>query len=194
MLVRSLVLALPLTLLACTIGVIPRDMPPPEPAPEATPEAPSAEPTPDAPAAEAPASAPVSYRLDGNRLELPGPIVFSGDALDPASDPALEHARGYLAAKDYITVMRIEGHATDQAGSERRAMAVGRWLVAHGVDCKRLLPVGFGPNKPIASDSTPEGRAQNLRIELHNAELRGRAIGGMPLDGGGRVAGDLCRS
>lgn len=189
MLVRSLALWLPLLLSACSVGVVPRDLPPPEPAPE---EAPAAAPAPEAPAAEAPAAAPVSYRLDGNRLELPGPIVFSGDALDPASDPALEHARSYLAAKDYITVMRIEGHAVDQAASERRALAVGRWLVAHGVDCKRLLAVGFGPNKPIASDSTPEGRAQNTRIELHNAELRGRAIGGMPLDGGGRVAGDLC--
>jgi OOP family OmpA-OmpF porin len=100
--------------------------------------------------------------------------------------------RGYLAAKDSISLMRIEAHAEDQATSEQRALAVGRWLVAHGVDCKRLLAVGFGPNKPIADSSTPEGRAANSRIEFHNAQLRGRAIGGMPADGGGLVAGDLC--
>jgi OOP family OmpA-OmpF porin len=185
--VRRLALAALLALPACTVGVIPRDLPPPEPAPEA-PAATATESSADAPAA------PVTYRLDGNRLELPGPIVFTGEALDPASDPALEHARGYLAAKDYITRMRIEGHAEDQALSERRAVAVGRWLVAHGVDCKRLIAVGFGPNKPIADNSTPEGRAQNTRIELHNAELRGRAIGGAPVDGGGQLAAaDLCQ-
>lgn len=192
MFIRSLALSSPLLLLACSVGVIPRDLPPPEPAPETS----AAEPASEAPATETPAgesAAPVTYKLEGNHLELPAPIVFTGDALDPASDPALEHVRGYLVAKDYITLMRIEGHADGQAESERRALLVGRWLIAHGIDCKRLLAVGFGLNKPIADDSTPEGRAQNTRIELHNAELRGRAIGGMPTDGGGQVAGDLCR-
>ena len=181
--------ALPVLMLtACTVGMIPRDLPPPEPA--------TAVPTTDAStdASTAPAAAPVSYNLNGNRLELPGPIVFTGDALDAVSDPALEHARGYLVAKDVITLMRIEGHADDQAQSERRALTVARWLIAHGIDCKRLVAVGFGPTKPIADTSTPEGRAQNTRIELHNAQMRGKAIGGMPADGGGQLAAaDLCQ-
>ncbi len=178
-------LVLTLLLAGCSVGVIPRDVPPP-PEPE-----PTSEPAADQPAASGPA-----YRLDGDRLELPGPIVFQAgsDALDPASDPALEHARGYLAAKDAITTLRIEGHADDQALSERRAVAVARWLVAHGTDCKRLLAVGFGPSKPVADASTPEGKAQNTRVELRNAALLGRPIGGMPQDGGGRVAdADLCQ-
>jgi OmpA-OmpF porin, OOP family len=180
MLARRLVSLVPLALSACSFGVIPRDMPPPEP---------------EAPAADASATdTSVRYTLDGNRLELPGPLVFSGEALDPASDPALEHARGYLAAKDSISLLRIEGHAGDQAQSERRALLVARWLIAHGVDCKRLIAVGFGPTKPIADTSTPAGQAQNTRIELHNAQLRGKAIGGVPLDGGGQVAAaDLCQ-
>jgi OOP family OmpA-OmpF porin len=186
-----LLLTLALTLTACTVGVIPRDLPPPEP--ETTAEPPTEAPPENSTAT--PATAPVSYKLDGNRLELPGPIVFQagGDQLDPASEPALEHARGYLAAKDAITTVRIEGHADDQALSERRAVSVARWLVAHGVDCKRLLAVGFGANKPVADAGTPEGRAENTRIELHNAALRGRPIGGLPLEGGGQVAtADLC--
>ena len=188
MFVPRLILAPLLALPACTVGVIPRDLSPPEPATAATPATMS---DPAAPATEEPA--PVQYSLDGNRLELPGPIVFSGEALDPASDPALEHVRGYLAAKDSITRMRVEGHADDQAESERRALLVSRWLITHGVDCKRLIAVGFAANKPIADNSTPEGRAQNTRIALHNAELRGRAIGGAPVDGGGQVASaDLC--
>ncbi|MBK7824473.1 OmpA family protein [Nannocystis sp.] len=192
---RLLALFAPLLLAACNVGVIPRDLPPP--APEATPE-PAPEPTEPTSASTpttGPASGPTEYRLEGHRLELPGPIVFQtgSDILDPASDPALEHVRGYLVAKSAVSTLRIEGHADDQALSERRALAVGRWLVAHGSECTRLLPVGFGPNKPIADASSPEGRAQNTRIELHNAALLGRPIGGMPLDGGGLVAGDLCQ-
>ena len=177
---------------ACTMGVVPRDTPPPEPPPAAEP-APASEPVAAEPAPE-PTAAPVAYRLDGNRLELPGPITFSSAQLDPASDPALEHARGYMAAKDAITLLRIEGHADDQALSERRALEVGRWLVAHGIDCKRLLAVGFGPTKPVADASTPEGKARNTRIELQNAAMRGRPIGGLSLEGGGQVASaDLCQ-
>lgn len=165
----------------------------PEPEPEPAPVE-GAEPV-DAPVAPAPA--PVSYELDGNRLKLPGPIVFAAGQAEFAgpSEVALVHIRGYLAAKEYITRMRIEAHVAGpdaQALSERRALAVARWLVGQGIDCKRLIPVGFGDNKPIADGSTAEGRAANTRVEAHNAALRGRLIGGMPEDGGGVVAGDPC--
>jgi len=190
MLARLALLSALSLLPACTVGVIPRDLPPPEPEPE---QDEAQAPAPAAPET-APAPAPVSYRLEGDRLVLPGPIVFAGEALDPASDPALEHARGYLAAKTSVTLLRVEGHASDQPQSERRALAVARWLIARGVDCKRLIAVGFGPTKPIADTSTPEGRAQNTRVSLHNAQLRGKAIGGAPADGGGQLAvADLCQ-
>ena len=177
--------------LACNIGVIPRDLPPPEAAPP--PEGEPAEPAEPAPSQQPPST--VVYKLDGNRLELPGPITFqaNSDTLDPGSDPALEHIRLYMDEKAAISTLRIEGHADDQALSERRALAVGRWLIAHGIECRRLLAVGFGANKPLADASTPEGRAQNTRIELHNAALLDRPIGGMPPDGGGRIAGELCQ-
>ena len=182
--------------LACSMGVIPRDAPPPEPAPAAEPTvsgpAPTAEPAATPPTA--PAAPSVEHRLDGNRLVLPGPITFTGKQLAPASDPALEHVRGYLTAKESITLLRIEGHADDQALSEQRALEVGRGLVGHGIDCKRLLAVGFGATKPVADAGTPEGKARNTRIELHNAALRGRPIGGASLEGGGQVASaDLCQ-
>ena len=69
---------------------------------------------------------------------------------------------------------------------------MARWLVEKGVDCKRLVPVGFGGTKPKADNATPEGKAQNRRISFFNAALKGRAIGGMPLDAGGQIAGDAC--
>ena len=148
-------------------------------------------------------SAAETFKIENNQLVLPSPLTFktgSGSLDEEASAPALKHIQAYLAGKPYISTLRIEAH-TDSAGrpddnqklSEERALAVARWLVGHGVDCKRLLAVGFGDTKPIALNSTPDGRAQNRRITLVNAALRGRPIGGMPVDGGGKPAGDPCK-
>lgn len=174
----------------------PAASPEPAPDPSASPEpAPESAPSDAAGASEPPAGAPASYELQGNMLVLPRPVEFAAGSDQLAGEAALEHIRGYLAAKSYVTLMRIEAHASGpdaQALSERRALAAARWLVRKGVDCRRLLPVGFGATKPIASEQTPEGRAQNTRVEAHNAALRERLIGGMPADGGGKVAGDPC--
>lgn len=142
------------------------------------------------------------FVIEEGALKMPGPVVFEtgSDVLKPESDEVLMHAKDYLGDKTYISLMRIEGH-TDSTGasevgqalSERRALAVARWLVKKGVDCKRLLPVGFGETKPIAPNDTAENRALNRRMVFANAALRGKAIGGMPVDGGGRVAGDPCK-
>jgi len=143
-----------------------------------------------------------AYEIQGNYLQVPFPIEFeTGTAkLKKESDPALEYVKAYLTEKTYVSHMRIEGH-TDNAGeeaanqqlSEKRALAIGRWLIGHGVDCQRILCTGFGSSKPIQSNATPEGRAANRRIQFVHAGLRGRAIGGMPMDGGGKLAGDVCR-
>lgn len=134
-----------------------------------------------------------AFKLNGHELELPAPILFEkGTAtLTPSSTPALQHIKDYLANKTYISVLRIEGHASEQALSEQRALAVSRWLVKNGVDCHRLIAVGFGKNKPAVAASYADG-AGNARIVVANAALGGRAIGGMPLDAGGVLAGDLC--
>jgi OOP family OmpA-OmpF porin len=142
------------------------------------------------------------FKIDGGQLVLPSAIVFETgtDKLKPESEAALTHIKQFLDAKTYITLLRIEGHtdndgnaATNQTLTEKRALSVARWLVAKGVDCKRLIAVGFGNTKPIAANNTPEGKAQNRRTEIRMATLRGKAIGGMPVDGGGKVAGDTCQ-
>lgn len=69
--------------------------------------------------------------------------------------------------------LRVEGH-TDNVGSsasnkvlsEKRAEAVKAWLVSHGVAADRLAANGFGDTKPVADNSTDEGRAKNRRVEL----------------------------
>ena len=137
---------------------------------------------------------------DRGTLALPGPIVFATGAAEldlAASEPALWHIHDYLVAKEAVTLVRIEGHG-DQPGQDAmiltgdRALAVGRWLVAHDVACERLLAAAFGDTKPIADGSTAEGRAANRRIEIVNAQLRGIAIGGMPADGGAPAVAPVC--
>lgn len=141
------------------------------------------------------------YVVESNELKFSAPVLFAegGDKLLPESERTLALVKDFLSEKTYITLLRIEGHMDgggDDAGqqlSERRALAVARWLVESGVDCKRVLPVGFGATKPLAPNDTAENQRKNRRITFAFASLRGRLIGGQPADGGGKVAGDPCR-
>lgn len=142
------------------------------------------------------------FTLDGNQLVLPTAIEFEtgSDKIKPQSMDALMHIKAYLEEKTYISMLRIEVHtdnagnaASGQALTEKRALAIGRWLVSKGIDCTRLVCVGFGGTKPVADNATPDGQALNRRVSVVNAGLRGRMIGGMPADGGGVVAGDVCK-
>ena len=72
-----------------------------------------------------------------------------------------------------ITKIQVVGH-TDAQGtpeynldlSTRRAQAVIKQLVAHGVDPSRLEPVGLGEDTPTATNRTARGRARNRRVEF----------------------------
>ena len=67
----------------------------------------------------------------------------------------------------------IHGH-TDNVGnladnmtlSTERAFNVMSYLQEHGIDAGRLSFEGFGPNRPVASNDSPEGRARNRRTEF----------------------------
>ncbi|HVO56997.1 MAG TPA: OmpA family protein [Dongiaceae bacterium] len=78
-----------------------------------------------------------------------------------------------LLQNDASLKLRIEGHtdnqgnaAANQVLSEKRAQAVVAWLTAHGVAAGRLTAKGFGQTKPIADNSSDDGRAKNRRVEL----------------------------
>lgn len=69
--------------------------------------------------------------------------------------------------------LKLSGH-TDNTGSaafnlnlsKKRAEAVKNYLVAQGIDPKRITTEGLGSTKPIASNDTPQGREANRRVEF----------------------------
>jgi len=101
-------------------------------------------------------------------------FAFDSSALTPESKKILDEDQriSRLMGEPNIRV-EVAGH-TDSVGSEaynqklseRRAQAVVDYLVARGVDPKRLKAVGYGKDKPMASNATDAGRAENRRVEL----------------------------
>ena len=80
----------------------------------------------------------------------------------------------------------VEGH-TDAVGSDsynlklglRRAEAVKRVLISHGVAASRLNVTSYGESRPIADNSSTSGRARNRRVEINVAQP-GAVMGGAP--------------
>ncbi len=106
-------------------------------------------------------------------LTLSGPVLFAPDAVDllPAARERLTKVAAALKESD--SPMLIEGH-TDSMGSDamnealsyRRAERVREFLVSQGVSRDRIEVRGLGEYRPVASNSTPEGRANNRRVEI----------------------------
>lgn len=78
-----------------------------------------------------------------------------------------------ILQSDTTLRLRIEGY-TDSEGtdernqklSDRRARAVFHYLSLQGIDPERMDYVGYGSKKPLATNDTPEGMAQNRRVEM----------------------------
>ncbi|MBV6751705.1 OmpA family protein [Pseudomonas chlororaphis] len=94
------------------------------------------------------------------------------DILSPASKTALD-ALVATARQCPDEQFEVDGY-TDNTGnaafnlglSKRRAEAVATYLAKHGVTPQHLKAAGFGEADPVASNDTPEGQAQNRRIEI----------------------------
>ncbi|MCB2109720.1 OmpA family protein [Albidovulum sp.] len=113
---------------------------------------------------------------EGNQLRvvMPDGILFATDSA--AVSPGIQGDLATVAASvNRYPKTRVEviGH-TDNTGtaahnqdlSERRAGAVAAILRADGVAPRRIASYGMGENRPVASNLTPEGRAQNRRVEI----------------------------
>jgi hypothetical protein len=69
--------------------------------------------------------------------------------------------------------VEVQGHTDNvftlehnQKLSENRAISIKNYLVKKGIAAERMIELGFGQTKPIATNDTAEGRAQNRRVEL----------------------------
>jgi outer membrane protein OmpA-like peptidoglycan-associated protein len=121
-------------------------------------------------------SSNVTVTNTGNALvvTMPQDILFATDsaALRPDLTRDLQAVAGNLMSYPASTI-EIVGH-TDNTGeaaynqnlSQQRANAVAGVLVANGVPAGRIAAFGRGEDAPIASNLTPEGRAQNRRVEI----------------------------
>jgi OOP family OmpA-OmpF porin len=129
---------------------------------------PEASPPPPPPPAPLPPPAP------GKKIEtLSGPnFDFDKATLRPDGKQKLDHVVKMMMDNPGLRVS-VEGH-TDSIGSEtynqrlseRRADAARTYLVDKGISPSRIKTRGFGKSRPIASNKTEAGRAENRRVEI----------------------------
>ncbi|EOR95036.1 outer membrane protein OprF [Arcticibacter svalbardensis MN12-7] len=107
-------------------------------------------------------------------------VTFDSEILFPINSSYLtEPAKAKLSSllemikQKGHTNLSIEGH-TDKTGppdynkwlSEKRALSVKAFAVSLGLSDVAISTVGYGDTKPVADNSTPEGRAKNRRVEI----------------------------
>lgn len=121
----------------------------------------------------------VTRQGDNITLNMPGNVTFKTDSSDLNANffPVLDSVG--LVLKEYEkTIIEVAGH-TDNTGadlynqtlSQHRAAAVAQYLKSKGVMDQRIITIGGGEGHPIATNSTPEGRQANRRVELTLAPL-----------------------
>jgi outer membrane protein OmpA-like peptidoglycan-associated protein len=107
-------------------------------------------------------------------LNMPGDVTF-------ATNQSTVESRFYPVLNSVATVLKhyektmvdVDGY-TDSTGSDsynmqlsrERALSVANYLAAQGVQAARLRATGYGESNPIASNSTPSGRAMNRRVTI----------------------------
>ncbi len=135
----------------------------------------AAEPPPPLPAIEVTAT---RVEID-HAPSIPTDTLFdTGDTQLRASARPLLDAIARALAKDATTTVRIACHTddtapdNDQTGeydhklSQQRAEAVQAYLARHGVAARRLTARGFGRDKPVADNTTDDGKRANRRLEI----------------------------
>ena len=98
--------------------------------------------------------APGSARLDAKSAPLLNTVV---DVVERCPDLVIQ-VGGHTDS--------LGSNAANQALSERRAASVASYLRDKGIDGSRVLSVGFGEARPVATNDTAKGRARNRRIEF----------------------------
>ncbi len=123
---------------------------------------------------------PVLFREEKGRVQpliLRGVNFATGKAtLTPESHSILDEVAKSLMAHPEVR-LEVSGH-TDATGSRAlnmrlslaRAQSVLAYLASRGVAYARMEAQGYGPDRPIDSNRTRDGRASNRRVELHRID------------------------
>lgn len=132
-------------------------------------------PPPAAPVAEA----PPRVELRDNAIVIHDKVQFEWDkaTILPASHGLLDQVAKVILANPHLKKIQVEGHASADGNarhnrelSEQRAASVRSYLVGHGVAANLLTSQGFGIERPIADNGTPDGREANRRVEFNIVE------------------------
>ena len=114
-------------------------------------------------------------RIERDQLVITDRVYFASDSAQilRRSNALLDNVAAVLRSHPEIDHVRVDGH-TDGTGdhdanvdlSRRRAQSVVAYLVAKGIAEERLRARGFGPDQPVETNDTAEGRATNRRVEF----------------------------
>ena len=117
---------------------------------------------------------------DNITLNMPSNITFAFNSsqLESQFYPVLDNVASTLQEYNQ-TIVEVAGHtdsigsdAVNQRLSEQRAESVGNYLMSRGLVRDRFMLTGAGKTRPIASNDTDAGRAQNRRVEITLVPLR----------------------
>ena len=112
-------------------------------------------------------------------LNMPSNITFATDQdAVKASFYSTLNSVALVLKKYNRTLVDVFGH-TDNVGSDsynydlsqRRALSVADYLSSQGVDNRRFAVTGFGESRPVASNATEAGKAENRRVEIQLSPL-----------------------
>jgi OOP family OmpA-OmpF porin len=129
------------------------------------------------PAASVEVAAPKAERPAQEKVSIPLNVQFdtAKSVVKKKYDNDIKKVADFMKAHPWATAV-VEGH-TDNVDkfnnpdnnmklSQARADSVRQYLIDNfGIDASRITAVGYGPNKPIASNDTKEGRKKNRRIQ-----------------------------
>ena len=114
-------------------------------------------------------------KLTCEEIKISEKVFFDSgkDKIKKRSFTLLDEVGSVLANAKFVTLIRVEGHTDDRGKdsynktlSQKRASAVRKYLMDKGIDGSRLEGVGFGEERPIASNKNTKGRAQNRRVQF----------------------------
>ncbi|HEX7604831.1 MAG TPA: OmpA family protein [Polyangiaceae bacterium] len=119
--------------------------------------------------------ATVKQEPRGMVITLSGSVLFASAKWDlfPAAQLKLNDVATALTKEDPLSKIVVEGHTDSQGAagynqelSQHRAQVVRDYLVSRGIAGDRISAQGIGPTRPIADNASPDGRANNRRVEI----------------------------